>query len=103
MSFAGKTEGLITKEEILGAKTLLIDKDASPVFSIKSFKMTLICKGWDILEFENMTGELSLAMIENIEKAENECKLFFEYIRIENNKTHLIIEKLAQPLSFTLN
>ena len=98
-----KIEGSITKEEIIKAKTLLLDKDAPSIYYIKSFKMTLVCKGSDILEFENSnSGELSPPMVESIKNAKAGCKLYFEFIRIENNKNHLVSEKFVPALSFVL-
>jgi hypothetical protein len=102
-SVAGKSDGLITIEEILSAKQLLLDKDAEQSYRIISFKITIICKGRDPIEIENQkNGELNSKMIEGIKKTSSGCKLLFEYIKAIDNTNHLDAVKYVKPLSFTI-
>ena len=102
-SIAGKTKGPITKEEILNAKSLLLDKDSLSTYHIISFKMTLACKGRVISEYDNQkNGELNLPMIEGIKNSEAGCKLFFEYIRVTDSSNLIDSMRPLRPLDFII-
>jgi len=103
VSFAGKTDGEISKAELLNAKSLVINKEDADAYHISSFKMTIICHNRDPIELENnKNGEFSTRMIEQLKNVEIGCKLFFEFIRITDNRDPYEPYKFSLPLNFVI-
>ncbi len=102
-SIAGKTNGYITSDEIIQAKTLLLDSAIRNVYHIISYKMTFSGKGRNITEFENQkSGELTQAMLEELNKATSGCQIFFEFIKAADSTNSIESKRNIHPMKFTI-
>ncbi len=104
ISIDGKTKGLISKQDLVKSKSLIIEKDLASAKHIISFKLTIICKDRnEVTEIDNnQNGALTPEMIKEINNTFTGCKLYFEYIKIADNKDASIPYYNACPLSFVV-
>lgn len=84
VTIAGKTNGEITREELLDSKGLVIENKPEGVNGISSFRITIVEKG-NVLgpaDFNNPdNGELTDKMREAIKNVAAGSKIYFEYIK----------------------
>ena len=76
-SIAGKSEGAITRKELLNAKGLTADKAG---YRITEFKMTVVNSNGP-KEFASSNEKLTTAMRIAIQSASPHAKVYFEYIK----------------------
>ncbi len=99
----GKTEGTISKAEILAQKSLSINRRDVDAYRIASFKLTLIIKNIDPIEIENnKDGSLLPKMIQIIDGAPSGSKLLFEYIKVVDSKEANGKTLTSHALSFVI-
>jgi hypothetical protein len=101
-SIAGKTNGEITREELLNSKGLLLENKPESVSGITSFRITMVEKGnvlgpMDLSNLDN--GELTSKMREAIKSAPAGSKIYFEYIKCTNKDGSI---RSLSPLNFVL-
>ena len=94
-SIAGKSEGAITRKELLNAKGLTADKAG---YRITEFKMTVVNSNGPN-EFTGANGKLTKAMRNAIQLASPHAKVYFEYIKCIDKKGN---SHLASPISIEL-
>jgi hypothetical protein len=104
VNLAGKTDGTISKDEILKQKSLSFQSEYENAYHITSFKLTLVRKNSEggIVEIENnQDGKLNPKMFQLIEASPSGTKLLFEYINVTDNKdANSTI--FSHPLSFVI-
>jgi len=90
-SIGGKSSGEISKQAILDSKVVTLDSIASLSYRISEFKLALVSKGRDILEFNKSgDGKLTEEMLQAISDLPLGSKVYIEYIRAidKSNITH---------------
>ena len=89
INISGIYNGEIEKSKLLISNGLTFGRSLDSMYRIAGFKMTLVIKGRDLLEFQNSkSNELTSFMIEAIKVAPIDSKIFFEYIRcVDKNGT----------------
>ena len=88
VTFAGKTSGKISKEEVIKFDKLVLENKNDKTLRISHFLMTVVCKDKDISEYENKKDDyLTQEMMEAIRNCSIGCNILFEFIRITSAKT----------------
>ena len=92
-------------KNLLAAGTLipmLENFDFELFFKIIGFKMTIVGKGKDPLEFETTTNQLSQQMRDQLARGRPGDKIFFEYIKAKMATGADQSTRSLSPMSFTL-
>jgi gliding motility-associated protein GldM len=103
-TIANSKGGPINKN-VLAAGTLiplLENFDFQLFFKITKFRLTVIPKGKDLLEYEGSGNQLTGQMREAIQKLRAGDKVFFEYIKAIMDKSPDRTERSLSPMAFTV-
>jgi hypothetical protein len=99
-SIAGKTGGVITREDLLSSNGLAINEKG---YTIIAFKMSIPSKGGDSRFVGKKNGELNSLMRNAIKYAPPNAIVYFEYIKcVDKHENIHMAHPLIIKLEYTL-
>ncbi|MCC7233398.1 MAG: gliding motility protein GldM [Bacteroidia bacterium] len=103
-TIAGKKEGVINKSVLMAGTLIpqLENFDFELFFRITGFKMSVVGKGRDPMEFETQGNQLTPNMREALSKSRAGDKIYFEYIKARMDKSADQSTRSLSPMSFTI-